>query len=311
MVLLVNIVLYPLGYFFWWATALAAGGATNGLGPHYYVPVFVPLLVLAADGLSRLSQPRLAASLAVGAAMVVVTAINVPDKIDSQRYVTERFQAVARAIPDDLDNALVFVASDRIANFTALEYPFLLNPPHLDGPVLFPVDRHGENGLLIRALPHRRAYLLHRELRRGDPLLRPRWILTRLRAESGTEISLGVRVRSPVPSAVAFASVDGRKTPAVPLGPGPGGFGVELAARATLGSDGRPRVGLSPGGHDVTLGLERVDTGERWQRRYRVFVEADGVITVVRPGLSQHVVRFGRGPATLNEDVSEFVGDVG
>ena len=38
--------LFPIGYLFWWATALSAPGAAKSLGPHYYVPAFLSLSVL-------------------------------------------------------------------------------------------------------------------------------------------------------------------------------------------------------------------------------------------------------------------------
>src|SRR5262245_7284711 len=46
----------PLAYITWWATSLAAGTGAGGLGPHYYVPAFVPLAVLAGWFISDVVQ---------------------------------------------------------------------------------------------------------------------------------------------------------------------------------------------------------------------------------------------------------------
>ena len=72
---------FPAGYFFWWATKLSGSTALNGLGPHYYLPSFIPIAALAAYGLTRLLDRRqpLLVVLAV-LALVGATAWSVPDK---------------------------------------------------------------------------------------------------------------------------------------------------------------------------------------------------------------------------------------
>ncbi|MEM7143390.1 MAG: hypothetical protein AAF548_20415, partial [Actinomycetota bacterium] len=62
-----GIVAFPAAYLFWWATALSAPGARNGLGPHYYLPAVALLTVVAARGVVTLVerarvQPQVAAT---------------------------------------------------------------------------------------------------------------------------------------------------------------------------------------------------------------------------------------------------------
>ncbi len=45
------LVVFPIGYLAWWASSLTTNGALTGLGPHYYLPMLVPLAILAAHGL--------------------------------------------------------------------------------------------------------------------------------------------------------------------------------------------------------------------------------------------------------------------
>src|SRR4051794_29609231 len=130
LVLLAFAALFPVTYFFWWATALAGEGATNGVGPHYYVPAMAALAVLEGDGLARLARwaqrtwsgrrtgadgapDRNAIRLAIGSvAVVVLVAATVPslsDKLDLQRYVNGLYTHVQDAVPDDLGPALIIL----------------------------------------------------------------------------------------------------------------------------------------------------------------------------------------------------------
>jgi 4-amino-4-deoxy-L-arabinose transferase-like glycosyltransferase len=310
LVLAFNVVLFPMAYFFWWATALSAQGATNGLGPHYYVPSFVPLAVLAADGFARVSRRHLAAGVAIAVVALVITFFNVRDKVDGQRYATDTFVELNDAIPTNLDHALVFVESDLVQNFTSVQYPFLISDPDIADPILFPSDRHGEDGWLMQAFPERRAYLLHRELRRGDDLLHPRLVLSEIHADSGSDVLLRAHVTPSVPDHLqTFVESDGIR---VPLGSssssdGPTEVDVRLVSSGNIASE-PGLVRLSPGLHDVKVGVERAN-GEQWARVYRAVVSDDGTVTVVRPGTGEHRVDFGNGPVMLREDVSSVIDD--
>jgi 4-amino-4-deoxy-L-arabinose transferase-like glycosyltransferase len=309
-----NLVLFPAGYFFWWATVLASASATNGIGPHYFIPSFVPLVVLGADELARVSRRHVVAAAGLALAMAAVTAYNVPDKIDNARFTTSLLRGVDRGLSDRPDRSLIFIRSDRPEAFTLNRYPYLTNAPRLDGSVLFPVDRQGENGRLIRSRPDRRAYLLHQEIPPHGDIFKPRWVLTRQTARSNRSVPLRVRLSPPSsgPQFRAYAtSEDDSVEQRLDQASGTSStFPVTLVATSTGAGPTGNVLRLAPGPQGVVVGLRRTDTGERWQRRYDVVVDSDGTVTVVRPGVGEHVVDFGRGPVTIHEDVSPTVADV-
>ena len=101
---------FPLAYLFWWATTLSAPGALNGVGPHYYLPSFIPVVILGAAGFTVLLERRgwLLTALAL-VVLVGVTAYAIPDKANDKLSVTHLYQHVQRTLPRDLDHAIVFV----------------------------------------------------------------------------------------------------------------------------------------------------------------------------------------------------------
>jgi hypothetical protein len=309
LVLLLHLVLFPAGYFFWWATALAGPLATNGIGPHYYVPSFVGLLILGADGLARVSRRNVVAAVGLVLAMVAVTAVNLPDKVDSTRLVTSWLRGVDRPLDDVPDRSLVFIRTDGTRDFTLLRYPFLTNPPRLDGSVLYPVDRLGENAHLMQRYPDRNAYLLHGE----GGMFSQEWALTRLEISSGSPVTLRVAITPGVDDSgmQAFAaSENDQVVPAVPLTPGSTTEVDVVLASGDPGDGSDPdRLELSAGPHQVVVGLRRPDGREHWQRRYDVLVEPDGTVNVIRPGIGEHVVNLGGDPIPLKEDVRTVVAD--
>lgn len=152
---------FPAVYFFWWATRLSAVGATNGIGPHYYVPTFLAVGLLAARGVVDLLDRTRLPALAVAAALVLVTGWALPDKLRTQRDVTGYHRAADAALPDDLDNAVVVVEYGRPYLLSRL--PFLITDPELDGDVLYAIDRGPRNADLARQFPGRAVYRLRED----------------------------------------------------------------------------------------------------------------------------------------------------
>lgn len=294
LVLLAYLLAFPLGYLFWWATKLAAEDVTNGIGPHYYVPAFVPLIVLSADGLARLSRRHLGAAAGVAAAMVVVTAYQLPGKIDVARFVTDYFEEVDAALAGAPPGSVVFLRTPTPAGYLVVRYPFLLNDPDLDGPVLYAVDLGAENAVLASSLPDRRPYLLHQQVPAGGDLFDPEWLVTELALAPGP-ISVQVTPPAHAPELEAYV-IDGRGDRR-PL---------------QIASDGSVTVELSgvTAPQVVVVGVE-APNGERWERAYDVVGDGVGGVLVLRPGTGRHVVDFGNGPVTINEDVSPVLRDVG
>jgi hypothetical protein len=325
LVLLAAVVAYPLAYFFWWATSLAARGATNGIGPHYYVPAFVPLVVLTADGLGWVwdrARRWLAVpwgGVALAGVLVVVllaaTVPNLPDKVDTHRAVTELFEEVDAALPDELDDAVVIVRMDEPSSFVGLHFPFLVNGPDLDGRVLWAGDLGNENGLLV-AGSDRQAYLLHRQLRPGDDLLSPSVVLTPLAMGRGATVEAAAIVGAPWGGELTGARVrvDGVGEP-VPLPATGEPLAVTLVAAGSLSAGGvgraPDRLVLDAGPHEVALSVER-ETGtstEIWERRYEVFVTDAGEVLVVHPGTGWHRVDFGTGPLWIAQEIGDVLAD--
>jgi 4-amino-4-deoxy-L-arabinose transferase-like glycosyltransferase len=149
---------FPVVYFFWWATRLSAAGATNGIGPHYYVPTFLAVGLLAARGAVDLVGRTRIPALAMVAVLVLVTVWALPDKLKMQRDTRDFHRAAAAAVPDGLDHAVVVVPSWR--PYLQSRFPFMVTDPALDGDVLYAIDRGSGNADLATMFPDRSVYRL-------------------------------------------------------------------------------------------------------------------------------------------------------
>lgn len=128
--LALGIVAFPLGYLFWWATALSGPGARNGLGPHYYLPSIALLTIVAARGVvlfverargdPRVTVVRLAA---VGLALMAYNGI---DKVSDIRFTSD-----AQARSGDLampgEPAIVLLPEEQ--GYVLADHPVLANAP--------------------------------------------------------------------------------------------------------------------------------------------------------------------------------------
>ena len=141
---------FPLGYLFWWGTALSAHGAVNGIGPHYYLPAFGPLVILAADTSVRAYRsvrPRLtvrtarvaiAMTLLAGCALSL-TAVN--SKIDTQNAVNAEYRQAISLLPPGLTNAVIMVSANPPSSFVGKPYPFWNNVDAQGDGLLFAADQ--------------------------------------------------------------------------------------------------------------------------------------------------------------------------
>jgi len=186
-------VLFPFAYLFFWATKLSAGGATNGIGPHYYVPAFVPLIITAALGASLIRWTKPTAGLAVALA-VAVTGWSLPDKINSSRSVTEGFEEVDALIPDDISQAIVLVDTEG-KPYILSRWPFLAPDPDLTGNILYAAEYSPRAPLLLEQFGDRTFYRLRREGRPGDAdVFRPSGGFTELSGTRGRQLQFTVTV---------------------------------------------------------------------------------------------------------------------
>lgn len=159
---------FPAVYFFWWATRLSAIGATNGIGPHYYVPTFLAVGLLAARGIVDLLDRTRLPTWGLAAVLVLATAWALPDKLKVQRDVTDYHRAAKAAIPDDLDNAVVAVEYGG-RPYLLSRFPFLVTDADLEGDVIYAVDRGPANTELARMFPGRAVYRLAEDPSRPLP----------------------------------------------------------------------------------------------------------------------------------------------
>jgi hypothetical protein len=306
-VLVATIVLFPVGYFFWWATSLAASGALTGLGPHYYVPVFVPLAVLAGWALRDLRRRSSALVTVACAALVLGSLFMVPTILDNAHGTTALQRAkLAPFTSARLTNAVVVMRTEpSMYSYMLLGYPFLVDDPDQSGSVLYATDRGPASAELARQFPARRLYQLVQRTEPGHALLRPSYVVEPLRILSGAQVRLQFTATNPgtnrgaQPFVVATVTVDGRTVATRTLATGshagvtvafdvvlaPSAVRLTASARGTLvaavAHDGVVRV-------DVAFGPDaRRDHADVYERAYFVS-RTDSGLTVQTPGLHYH-----------------------
>jgi 4-amino-4-deoxy-L-arabinose transferase-like glycosyltransferase len=208
-------VVFPLGYFFWWGSALQVS-ARNSIGPHYYLPSVVPVAILAADALIDLMRTRRALGVGAAAMMVLATALAIPGIYSRITTIHDDYERDHRVIAAaHLSKALVFLLRDTgEAPYVLHPFPFLQNRPDLTGPVLY-ASEHGAQDLdLLARAGGRTPYRFGHVVPEGGNLLRPDPFLTALSVTRGSNIVVTLRARqpSPTPSNVRAYVADGTHT---------------------------------------------------------------------------------------------------
>jgi hypothetical protein len=154
------LIIFPLGYFFWWGTHnISEGwGAIAYLGPLYYFPLLAPLVILGAQGLVRIYcwQPPAAVvlitiTIVVNLHLLVSYVAKNYEYTEENRVMYEPFQR------ERIQNGLVFVPP-LYGPYIHHPFAYLSNNPSLDGPVLYAIDRGNQNFLLLDRYPDRPAY---------------------------------------------------------------------------------------------------------------------------------------------------------
>ncbi|MGZ6977936.1 MAG: hypothetical protein ACXVJW_07500 [Acidimicrobiia bacterium] len=167
-------IVFPVGYLAWWASSLTTNGALTGLGPHYYLPMLVPLSVFAAHGVAELAIHRRVVLIGGVLAAILLTLIAVGPKLGEERRVAKASRTYSRQLQRGLRQrdgkpALV-IQEHRKASYIMEPYPFIANPPDLDAPVLYARDRGVLNADLIDRTKDRRIYRIVRQLEPGHAL---------------------------------------------------------------------------------------------------------------------------------------------
>lgn len=313
-----------LGYVFWWGSAFAMPGLRNGLGPHYHLAAFTPVVILAADGArwlwsvlarvpTRIARPGLAVAAGVG--LVTITLPTLPARIDVQQGVNAGNAFLESMIPDQLDGPAVIVVSPPVpSHYAQIPYHTLRNSPDLDGPVVYAADIGPRTAELPDRIPGRTIY----RLRPGevwDPAVPGsfRGAFVPLRQVIGTRIEIQVTVQPPPPppppttTTTAGGSVlyvrlgdqqrvlrpaDGRRHTFV-LTTGPATGPDELGTGPANGADG---VTLPA---DLIVGYA-TGTGPGaavWEERIPLARRAGGDLSLLAPGLGWRRLPAGPGAA--------------
>jgi hypothetical protein len=314
--LLVLALIFPVAYISWWATKLAANGALNGLGPHYYIPSFVPLVVLGALGCVRaLEHGRRAAAVVCAAALVVPTAWAVPDKVATQQFVNGVFEPVHRLVPDDLDNALVFLRTDG-PQYLFFAWPFFQTDPSLDGAVVYALDLGAKDARLMHRFPGRQAYRLRRELRPTDDLFHPSGGLTPITSVEGPQLRVSVSPRAlPRHRYMRAFITDGYTLENITLadGHGPPPHGTSWVVSIDPSSPAPNVYPVYRFSTHLTVGIETSDTpdyqrSEKWESRMDFWAEPQH-LTLITPGLGWNFARYpyANEPVWLQADISAAI----
>ena len=149
---------YPAAYFFYYGNYLIIGGR-NFYGPHYYLPILLPTMVLLGVALDDLVRRRWPVITVVSLAIVAGMAIEVGDKIEAndwaRRSIAEEVAAVDAVVEEP---AIVILPAGPDGAYILHPRGAFRNGPRLDDPVLYAADLGGRNGELITRFPDRRFY---------------------------------------------------------------------------------------------------------------------------------------------------------
>lgn len=192
----------PIGYVFWWGAANARAYRLHELlGPIYWFPVLVSVVVLAAVGIvgladriaRRLDAPRVGAGAVAGAVVVGLLAVSAATSGDTVRSIRAAREAQHREVallapPEEPGRSLVIV--DR--HYPGDPYVPVSVPARLDGEHLVAMDPTGGFGPfdLLDAHPGRQLWQVvdvHRAGAPFDPAERTR---SRLVVREGEQVEL-------------------------------------------------------------------------------------------------------------------------
>lgn len=201
--------IFPVGYFFFWGTAVSA--LTSRLsGPIYFVPLYAPLSILIATTILFAWRRRKVLGIGVLAALVIATIPAAVNRFAVNRKLSE-VQIPWRTSARTIDGrALVFVAGT--SRYLMYLNPFSANNAELTGRLLYAADRGAADLDLIAARPDRIPYLQRPSLQPYEmgPQTFPKTptiSIVRMRIIRGKGVSLHVRITNPKHSATVAAYI--------------------------------------------------------------------------------------------------------
>jgi hypothetical protein len=196
--LLLVAVAFPFGYFWFWGNRGSSGFA-QFVGPIYFIPVYVPLCVLAATALIALWRHKRVLAVAVCCLAVAGTAPFLVDRVGANARASAAQEPWRNATDRLPGRVLVFVEGS--GPYLLKLNPFSSNDADLGGRVLYATDQGAGNIDLIARYPHRRPYIertsspaLNYELYHSDAPT-PKVTVQPLQVVRGAAVTLRVRVR--------------------------------------------------------------------------------------------------------------------
>jgi hypothetical protein len=198
----------PFGYLFYWGNLLIVRGQPT-IGPHYYLAVLLPVVVLGSAGLAELSR-RWRPGLAVVAVLLLVTsATSLDTRIRrNERQVALHDREAALLRDAHLRDALVILPSEPPDGAWLMHpRPSFMNDPGLRGSVLFATDHGGANFALVDRFPGRALYRQFSRVPPGERRPVPQPTLWRLQPRTAARYTVHVHVRNTDGSPVVAAYV--------------------------------------------------------------------------------------------------------
>jgi MFS family permease len=294
------IVSFALGYLFFWGTYGTSfrGALTSYLGPFYFLPVLLPVTLLAARSFVDFWRYDRALAVVTMCGMVLVSGYLVLRALEANRRLTREDRRVYAPLAGLKDQRSLVLLPGIWGPHLLHPFASLQNAAHYDGRTVYALDRGDPRNLeLIADYPRRAAYRFHlRGAYRAnppDPGLTT-W-LERLTALKGSPLRLGLNLMIPTadPRVVVSVSFQGRKESlAIDRGPLPGTatqLTLDVGSRAVgwAGPSAQRSVEpAEPGGPlvlSVSVGPVSGPHRTVYQRELGYTIEGESV-TVLMPG---------------------------
>ena len=152
------LVAYPLAYFFYYGNYLIIAGR-NFYGPHYYLALLLPSMLLLGVALTDLASRRWPWLTAAILAMVVGTSIELPNKIRTNRETRDAIAREVAAVRSSVTPpAVVLLPASADGPYVLHPWGAFGNSPHLDDATLFSADLGPRNLELLDRFPDRNLY---------------------------------------------------------------------------------------------------------------------------------------------------------
>jgi hypothetical protein len=154
----VQLFLTPFAYFFYYGNYLIIGGR-NFYGPHYYLSLLLPTMVLLAVAIVDLAGRGRVLLPCVIAAMALGMAIEIPDKVNVNISARDAIAAEVDLVKSTVEEpAIVLIPKGKDGPYILHPWGAFANPPSLDSQVLFAVDLGARSIELVERFPDRRFY---------------------------------------------------------------------------------------------------------------------------------------------------------